>query len=76
MIGFLRRQEHPAIAWGFVSQAFSSGTNFGLSLLAGRMLGPTGLGHLFLGFAAYLVALGTLRGLLDRALRCHIGSRK
>ena len=68
MIRLFRRGEHGAVAWGFVDQALSSATNFGLSLLAGRLLGPSGLGHVFLGFSAYLVAMGLLRGLLIEPL--------
>jgi O-antigen/teichoic acid export membrane protein len=68
MIRLLRRGEHGALVWGFLDQTLSSVTNFGLSLLAGRMLGPSGLGHVFLGFSAYLVAMGLLRGLLIEPL--------
>jgi O-antigen/teichoic acid export membrane protein len=57
-------RERPAIVWGFLDQALSSGTNLGLSLLAGRLLGAAGLGRMFLGFSAYLVIVGLQRGLL------------
>jgi O-antigen/teichoic acid export membrane protein len=68
MIRLFRRGEHGAVVWGFIDQTLSSVTNFGLSLLAGRLLGPSGLGHVFLGFSAYLVAMGLLRGLLIEPL--------
>jgi O-antigen/teichoic acid export membrane protein len=55
-------------AWGFVDQALSSATNFGLSLLAGRLLGPSGLGTVFLGFSVYLIVLMLQRSLLTEVL--------
>jgi O-antigen/teichoic acid export membrane protein len=57
-----------AVTWGFIDQGVSSATNLGLSLLAGRALGPNGLGLVFLGFSAYLVALGFQRALLTEPL--------
>ncbi len=56
------------IAWGFVDQGFSSATNFGLSLLAGHLLGPRGLGQVFLGFAVYLFVLIMQRSLVTETL--------
>ncbi len=56
------------IAWGFVDQAFSSATNFGLSLLAGRLLGPSGLGQVFLAFSVYLFVLVVQRALVTETL--------
>ncbi|MDQ1449248.1 MAG: hypothetical protein QOC79_2219 [Actinomycetota bacterium] len=53
-----------AIAWGIVDQGLSSATNLLMSLLAGRLLGAAGLGVIFLGFSAYLVALSFVRGLI------------
>jgi O-antigen/teichoic acid export membrane protein len=50
------------IAWGGIDQAFSSGTNLGLSVLAGRFLGEAGLGVAFLGFAASMLTLSIVRG--------------
>jgi O-antigen/teichoic acid export membrane protein len=57
-----------SIVLGFIDQAFSSATNFGLSLVAGRLLGPSGLGEVFLGFSVYLVGLGLQRRLLTEPL--------
>jgi O-antigen/teichoic acid export membrane protein len=57
-----------AFGWGFVSQIASAATNFGLSWLAARMLGPDGLGVVFLGFSCYLIALGFQRALLSDPL--------
>jgi O-antigen/teichoic acid export membrane protein len=56
------------IAWGFVDQGFSSATNFGLSLLAGRLLGPSGLGRVFLAFSIYLVVLTLQRSAVTEVL--------
>lgn len=55
-------------AWGFVDQSFSSLTNFGLTVLAGRLLGPDGLGVVAIGFAGYLLALTLLRALVSEPL--------
>jgi O-antigen/teichoic acid export membrane protein len=54
--------------WGFASQAACSATNFGLSLLAGRALGPAGLGAVFVGFTFYQAVLGFQRSLLTDPL--------
>jgi O-antigen/teichoic acid export membrane protein len=65
--GTARRWRGP-IAWGFASQGFSSATNFGLTVAAGRGLGPDGLGRVFLGFATYLIVVGLQRALLVEPL--------
>lgn len=51
-----------------MSQGASSCTNLALTLLAGRVLGPHGLGTVFVGFACYLLALGFQRALLTDPL--------
>lgn len=56
------------IGWGFVDQGFSSITNFGLSLLAGRLLGPSGLGRVFLAFSIYVIVLMVQRALVTETL--------
>jgi O-antigen/teichoic acid export membrane protein len=69
-------QPHPAeplartgltrrFAWGLLDQLASSGTNFGLSLVGGRLLGVSGLGVITIGFSAYLIVLGFQRSLLS-----------
>jgi len=55
-------------AWAGASQGASSATNLALTLLAGRLLGPGGLGTVFAGFACYLLALGFQRALLTDPL--------
>src|SRR5439155_25767092 len=55
-------------AWGFIDQGFSSVSNFGLTLLAARLLGPGGLGVVAIGFALYLVALSFQRSLISQPL--------
>lgn len=71
-VGQLRQQAGRArsgpFVWGFVSQAASSVTNFGLSLLAARALGPSGLGAVFIGFAVYLTVVGFQRALITNPL--------
>lgn len=64
----IRSPDHRSVALGFVDQSFSSATNFGLSLIAGRLLGPSGLGEVFLGFSVYLVGMGLQRRLLTDPL--------
>ena len=55
-------------AWGFVSQGFSSATNFVLTLLAARALGASGLGVVAVAFSSYLVALGFQRAFITDPL--------
>ncbi len=62
------RRQRRAIGWGFLDQAFSSITNFGLALLAGRLLGPSGLGKVFLAFSVYLIVLVLQRALITDTL--------
>jgi O-antigen/teichoic acid export membrane protein len=61
-VGFTKRVR--PFVWGFASQAASSATNFGLSLVAALVLGPTGLGTVFVGFSFYLLSLGFQRALI------------
>jgi O-antigen/teichoic acid export membrane protein len=51
-------------AWGFVAQAFSSATNFALAVVAGRLLGPAGLGVVVVGFGAYQLVAGLQRAIV------------
>lgn len=64
----LREGERRKFAWSFVDQGFSSATNFGLSVLAGQLLGPTGLGTVALAFSVYSIALALQRSLLTSIL--------
>jgi len=64
----LREGDRRGFAWSFVDQGFSSATNFALSVLAGRLLGPTGLGAVALAFSIYTVALVLQRSLLTSIL--------
>jgi O-antigen/teichoic acid export membrane protein len=56
------------LVWGLIDQGASSATNFGLSLLAGRLLGASGLGVITVGFSAYLAVLVFHRALLSEPL--------
>jgi O-antigen/teichoic acid export membrane protein len=58
-------------AWGFVAQAFSSATNFGLAVIAGRLLGPGGLGVVVVGFAGYQLVAGLQRALVIQPTVAH-----
>src|SRR5687767_3078165 len=57
-----------SVRYGLIAQTCSSATNFGLVVIAGHVLGPSGVGTLIVGFAAYLVLLGFQRGLLTDPL--------
>ena len=74
-MGFLRRLlgwgftgPRKALGWAFVDQGLASATNFGLSVLAGRLLGPEGLGTVFLAFSVYLIVLVLQRSLVTETL--------
>jgi O-antigen/teichoic acid export membrane protein len=62
--GRLRFADRRDFAWGFASQGASSVTNLGLSILAGRLLGASALGAIFVGFSYYLLAMGFQRSLI------------
>jgi len=64
----LRATRVGGYTWGFVDQVCASATNFSLSLIAGRILGPDGLGVVVIGFSAYLLALGFQSSLLTTPL--------
>jgi O-antigen/teichoic acid export membrane protein len=61
-------------AWAFVGQAFSSATNFALTLGAGRLLGPSGLGIVVIGYAAYQLIAGLARAILTQPVIAHSAS--
>jgi O-antigen/teichoic acid export membrane protein len=65
--GIRRIATGPFVA-GVLDQVLSSATNLAVSILAARRLGPAGLGTVFAGFAAYLLALGLLRALVAEPL--------
>ena len=56
------------MSWGLFDQGFSSATNLGLAVLAGRLTGPDGLGVVYLGFTAYLAAIALQRALVTDPL--------
>jgi O-antigen/teichoic acid export membrane protein len=56
------------VSWGLISQVFSSATNFGLTVIAGRLVGPRGLGVIYIGFAVYLLAISLQRALVTDPL--------
>lgn len=57
-----------ASQWGLFDQGFSSATNLGLAVLAGRLAGPGGLGVVYLGFSAYLASVALQRALVTDPL--------
>jgi O-antigen/teichoic acid export membrane protein len=52
------------VGWGFADQVFSSATNFALTIIAGRWLGPSALGVVSLGFSAYVLSVIFQRALI------------
>jgi O-antigen/teichoic acid export membrane protein len=56
------------MGWGVADQIFSSGTNFGLIVLAAHRLGPGGLGLTTLGFSTYVIWLALQRSLVTEPL--------
>ncbi|MGH2866575.1 MAG: hypothetical protein ACRDNK_03270 [Solirubrobacteraceae bacterium] len=69
MITRLRRSAGIAgLSWGLIDQGFSSATNLGLSVIAGRVVGANGLGVVYLGFVAYLMFQTMQRGWLTDPL--------
>jgi O-antigen/teichoic acid export membrane protein len=56
------------MGWGVLDQALSSGTNLALTLLAGRLLGPNGLGVVVIAFSVYILALTLQRALVNHPL--------
>jgi O-antigen/teichoic acid export membrane protein len=56
------------VSWGLVDQGFSSATNFGLTVIAGRLVGPAGLGVVYIGFSLYLFVLSFQRALVTDPL--------
>ena len=56
------------VSWGLVDQGFSSATNFGLTVIAGRLVGPNGLGVVYIGFSLYLFVLSFQRALITDPL--------
>jgi O-antigen/teichoic acid export membrane protein len=64
-----------SFGYGLVSQACSSAANLLLAIVAGQVLGPSGLGTIFVGFAAYLVLLGFERALVGEPLIAATSAR-
>jgi O-antigen/teichoic acid export membrane protein len=54
--------------WGLSDQAFSSLTNFALSMMIARAVGPAGFGAFTLAFATYTLALAISRSLVSEPL--------
>lgn len=61
--------------YGFVAQGCSSATSFALVLVAARVLGPAGLGTIYVGFAAYLLFLVFEQALLTDPLIASSAAR-
>jgi O-antigen/teichoic acid export membrane protein len=62
--------------FGLLAQTFSAATNFGLVVIAGHVLGASGLGTLLIGFAAYMLLLGFLRALVTEPLVASSSGRE
>jgi O-antigen/teichoic acid export membrane protein len=57
-----------ALSWGLLTQVCTSACNLALSVLAGRLLGPSGLGSVFVGFAAFQLALNLQRAAVTQPI--------
>ena len=57
------------LPWGVTDQIFSSAANVGLAIVSGRLLGPSGLGVVYVGMATYLVVQTLQRALVTDPLR-------
>src|SRR5438876_9377658 len=57
--------------WGFVAQALASAVSFGLTVMAGRRLGPRGLRGVYIGFVSHQLVLGLQRGIVAHPLVVH-----
>lgn len=68
MVRLRRRPDLAGLSWGMIDQGFSSATNLGLSVIAGRVAGPGGLGVVYLGFSVYLMILTMQRALVTDPL--------
>lgn len=62
------RDDRAGLFWGLLDQAASSATTLVMSVAAGRILGPQGLGAMAVGFSAYLFLLGFQRALISEPL--------
>lgn len=72
----LRARVSKDFAWSFVTQVCSSGTNFGLTVVTARILGPSGVGVVYIGFVAYQLALGLQRALVTQPLVAGAAARE
>jgi len=66
--GITRSTKVRSVSFGFVAQVCSSATNLALAVIGGHILGPSGLGTLYIGFGAYIALLGLHRALVTQPL--------
>ena len=59
---------HAQMLWGLVDQGCLSAANFALTVAAARLLGPAGLGQVFVGFTFFLFSLSLQRALVSDPL--------
>ena len=57
-----------SFGYGFVAQGCSSARNFGLVVVAGHVIGSSGVGTMFVGFSTYLLLLSLERALVTDPL--------
>jgi O-antigen/teichoic acid export membrane protein len=57
--------------WGVADQVLSSLTNFGLSVVVARAVGPAGFGSFTLVFTSFTTALGICRAVTSEPLMVH-----
>lgn len=63
-----------SFVWSLVDQGLSSSTTLVLTAVSARSLGPSGLGTIVVGYAAFLIALGVVRSMVVDPLLTRIQS--
>jgi O-antigen/teichoic acid export membrane protein len=61
-------------AWSLIDQSVSSAVTFLFTVIAGRSLGPSGLGIVAIGQATYFIALGFTRSLIVAPLLTRLSA--
>ena len=61
--------------WGILDQVLSSGTNFGLTVLAAHLAHARGLGLVAVAFTTYILVLGLQRALVTEPLIVDVAHR-
>ena len=63
------------VGWGLADQALSSATNFALAIVVARTVDARAFGAFGLAFAAYILAVGTSRAVVNEPLAIRFSSK-